>query len=182
MRRAMAFDIGWMVAMTSVLLTSAEKSHLEWGLPAKQMDDHDSVDDPLHTAVREGNVEEVEALLASGRSRLTVRDSLGYTPLHRASDDGLSNVVRVLLKHGAGAGPATNSVGTVLERAGTSIESRDHDAATPLMLAASGGHVECIRLLVGAGASLTATDEVGLTALHYAAEVRTPSTFRVPLS
>jgi ankyrin repeat protein len=91
----MAFDIGWM-AMTSVLLTAAEKSHLEWGLPAKQMDDHDSVDDPLHTAVREGNVEEVEALLASGRSRLTVRDSLGYTPLHRASDDGLSNVVRVL--------------------------------------------------------------------------------------
>jgi len=176
----MAFDIGWMVAIT--VLTAAEKSHLEWGLPAKQMDDHDSVDDPLHTAVREGNVEEVEALLASGRSRLTVRDSLGYTPLHRASDDGLSNVVRVLLKHGAGAGPATNSVGTVLERAGTSIESRDHDAATPLMLAASGGHVECIRLLVGAGASLTATDEVGLTALHYAAEVRTPSTFRVPLS
>ena len=164
-------------ALTLVVLVSAaglDKSHSEWGLPAD-----DSVDDPLHTAVREGNVEDVEAVLASGRSRLTVRDSLGYTPLHRASDDGLSNVVRVLLKHGAGAGPATNSVGTVLERAGTSLESRDHDAATPLMLAASGGHVECIRLLVGAGASLTATDEVGLTALHYAAEVRTSSILRV---
>lgn len=151
--------------VVALLAAASSKSHKEWGVAAE-----DSMDDPLHTAVREGNIEGIEAVLASGTSSLTVRDSLGYTPLHRASDDGSPDVVRVLLKHGAGSGPATNSVGTTQD-VGASIDSRDHDAATPLMLAASGGHVECIKLLISAGASLTATDEVGLTCLHYAAEV-----------
>jgi len=38
------------------------------------------------------------------------------------------------------------------------------------MLAASGNHVECIELLIDAGASPLAADEHGLTPLHYAAE------------
>jgi len=148
---------------------AAEKvldAHREWGV--RLPEDEGSLDDPLHAAIIRGSVEGVNAALADGAS-LTTRDALGYTPLHRASDDGQVDILRVLLRHGAASGPLTDSVGTSQD-SGRAIDSRDHNAATPLMLAAAGGHVECIRLLVKSGAGVEHGDEFGLTALHYAAE------------
>jgi ankyrin repeat protein len=51
--------------------------------------------------------------------------------------------------------------------AGVSVESRDEEGRTPLMLAALRGHETCYDELRGAGASLTARDRQGVQALVY---------------
>ncbi|KAL3922430.1 MAG: hypothetical protein SGPRY_004561 [Prymnesium sp.] len=50
-----------------------------------------------------------------------------------------------------------------------SVDARGLHNFTPLICAACGGHVDAIKLLVDAGADLTATDVNGSTALHRAA-------------
>ena len=122
---------------------------------------------PLHAAVLDGSLEATKAALDDGES-FTARDSLGYTALHRAVEEGHAELVTLLLARGAAKGDATSSDNLPIR--GKSIDSRDNNAATALMLAAGGGHIEMIRTLVDAGADLRAGDEFGLTPLHYAAE------------
>jgi len=126
----------------------------------------------IHDAVRAGDWAALEEALADEDFELrdlNERDALGYTPLHRASEEGNDEIVARLLKVGAGVGDARDSDGLPLTR-GTSLDSRDNNYATALMHAAGGGFVGIIELLVDAGAALSAADEFGLTALHYAAE------------
>ena len=134
-----------------------------------------AADDPstnaLHGALISGSISEVTDLLDAGVS-LTIRDNLGYTPLHRACDDGSDaspEIVELLLARGAGKGEATSSEGVVLAK-GKAIDSRDNNMATALMLAAGGGQAKIIELLVAAGADLGSQDEFGMRPLHYAAE------------
>ena len=76
----------------------------------------------------------------------------GRTPLHRAAQNGHTEVVLRLLVHGVSVDPA------------------DKDGVTPLMLAARGGHWSTARELVRKGkASVTAATDNGDTALHIAA-------------
>ncbi|KDO21146.1 TKL protein kinase [Saprolegnia parasitica CBS 223.65] len=49
------------------------------------------------------------------------------------------------------------------------VNCTDHNLRTPLHSAASGGHVDVVRLLLGKGAKLEALDKDGLTPLYYAA-------------
>jgi hypothetical protein len=49
------------------------------------------------------------------------------------------------------------------------IGRNDSETRTPLMLASMGNHVECVKLLVAANASVNKQDRRGRTALHYAA-------------
>ena len=122
---------------------------------------------PLHAAVRDGSYADTAAVLDAG-AKLSARDSLGYTALHRAVEDGYAELVVLLLERGAGKGEATDSEG--LPMRGKAIDSRDNNQATALMLAAGGGHNEIIETLLAAGADATAADEFGLRPLHYAAE------------
>jgi ankyrin repeat protein len=121
----------------------------------------------LHAAVVQSDPLGVIAALDAGAS-LSARDALGYTPLHRAADDGDLEMVGLLLERGAASGDATHSTG--LSARGKAIDARDNNEATALMLAAGGDHSAIVSRLVDAGASLTAADEFGLSALHYAAE------------
>ncbi|UKK01174.2 serine/threonine-protein kinase ripk4 [Theileria orientalis] len=72
------------------------------------------------------------------------------TPLHYASSKGKSEVVEILLKHGA------------------PVNSLTHEGATPLHLASLNGHLEVVKLLVDSHASLQISLKTGETPLHLA--------------
>ncbi len=52
-------------------------------------------------AIRDGNKEEVESLLKSGRVSVDIRSAKGHTPLMVAAAAGHVDVAQVLLAHGA---------------------------------------------------------------------------------
>ncbi|BAM41069.1 serine/threonine-protein kinase ripk4 [Theileria orientalis strain Shintoku] len=81
----------------------------------------------------------------------TTNQMLGsQTPLHYASSKGKTEVVEVLLKHGA------------------PVNSLTHEGATALHLAALNGHLEVVKLLVNSRASLQLSLKTGETPLHLA--------------
>jgi len=53
---------------------------------------------------------------------------------------------------------------------GVSVDSRDVNSATPLILAAAGGHIEVARLLIENNADVNAADSSGMTALMRAVQ------------
>jgi ankyrin repeat protein len=140
------------------------------GLPSQSdllREDEEMGGGALHVALQRGDAGAVRAALDDGVS-LSQRDPLGYTALHRAADEGSESLTELLLERGAAKGAATSS--DSLRRQGSAIDSRDNNDATPLMLAAGGGHFKVVDLLARAGANLAAQDEFGLSPLHYAAE------------
>ena len=90
--------------------------------------------DPLHEAVRRGEVEDVYGLI-SGEVDVDRPDALGRTPLHYAARLGYVDIVKALLA------------------AGASVDPRDRDGFTPLIRAVYGGHFEIAELLFATGAN-----------------------------
>ncbi|KAI1503131.1 hypothetical protein F5X99DRAFT_376986, partial [Biscogniauxia marginata] len=58
----------------------------------------------LHLAVAGGHIDTLRILLRSCQISVNVRDSAGYTPLQRAIISGHTDIVALLLKHGAEVG------------------------------------------------------------------------------
>jgi ankyrin repeat protein len=56
----------------------------------------------------------------------------------------------------------------LLDEDGRLVEAQRHEGCTPLLIAAGRGDVDVVRLLLGRGADIEASDEQGNTALHYA--------------
>lgn len=130
------------------------------------------MDDPSHSVSESdmrnifslccyGEVESLQNLLASthasgGRAAVTAlvnsADQYGLRPLHEACKEGHNNIVLALLKQQADPN-LTDLVGQ-----------------TALHLAAGGGHVGTVRLLLekGAAVSVNVRDHKGRTALHWA--------------
>ncbi|CAM9327967.1 unnamed protein product, partial [Ectocarpus sp. 13 AM-2016] len=76
----------------------------------------------VHCAASQGLTFTVQALLAEGHIACDAKDRFGKTPLHWAAGQGHVDIVLALMD------------------AGAMVDSRDHFKATPLMLAALGGH------------------------------------------
>lgn len=108
----------------------------------------------LHCAVEMGDMDAVEALLASGAQNPTF-DHNGRTPLHSAADKGDVPIALLLCK-------------TTVEWRDP-VNCEDRGGVTPLHLAAAAGHEDLARLLLLHGASVNAQDNKGETPLHYAA-------------
>ena len=87
--------------------------------------------------------------------------SSGGTSLTCASWKGHTGVIRLLCSHGAAVNISTTAVNSI-------AASPAH--ATPLMLAARGGHLAAVLALLEHGADKLAVDSAGLTALAHAAE------------
>lgn len=126
----------------------------------------------LRTAVASNDAETTALLLRAG---LTPRD--GEQPLaaparpecREAGRDGTSCERRETLLHLAAAAGALE-VTELLLAAGLSPAARDSFGATPLMLAAASASTATLRHLRGvAAAPLADVDDLGNTALHYAA-------------
>jgi len=127
-------------------------------------------DFPVHRACRDGDSDELERLLSSGKFGVYDEDSFyGWTPAHWAAYfDKLDCLMKVLRFHcnngNHGMFTVTNqSVDLPTKRFGQ----------TPLHVAAFAGNLLCVKWLLHCGASKDKQDYIGETSLHKA--VRTGS-------
>ncbi|XP_041376407.1 tonsoku-like protein isoform X2 [Gigantopelta aegis] len=104
---------------------------------------------PLHRACIAGNLKQVKKLLDQGHP-VNPRDYCGWLPLHEASNFDFSDIVELLLDHGA----------AIDDRGGEGC-----GGITPLMDAGSSGSLNVMEVLIKHGANLWAKDEEGQTAL-----------------
>lgn len=95
---------------------------------------------PLVAAAKERKNDELKRLLKEG-AHVNEQDSNGYTALAWASSNGDTDIVKFLLEKGANV-HLTNKIKTGIT------------GTTPLMRAASYGHVEIANLLIKAGAKI----------------------------
>jgi ankyrin repeat protein len=141
----------------------------------------------LFDAATTGDPAAVPALLEDASVKLNRRDSDGRTALHHAAAAGHAAFVQSLVERGAkvdtqdndgqgmsplhsAAAAGRTEVVAVLVSAGANLELAANSArSTPLILAASKGHVDCVHTLLAASARVLATDASGATALHRAA-------------
>jgi hypothetical protein len=110
----------------------------------------------LHEASERGDIRAVQRILKGGL-QVNIKDENGETPLHRAAFFGYSEIVDLLLKHGA----------SVDARSYVTVALTGGD--TPLQLASIKGHVEIVKLLLEHHANVNSTDGLLLTPLHSAA-------------
>ena len=118
---------------------------------------------PLHRAADEGNVDQIQSLIASGAD-INAKNERGETPLHKAvlGRGDHKSLVRLLVAHGAnpnakdqiGNTPlykvaqwASIDVAEVLISAGADVNAKNKDGKTPLTMAIEKGHQEVVDLL-----------------------------------
>ncbi|CAH0047285.1 unnamed protein product [Clonostachys solani] len=106
---------------------------------------------PLHRACFDGNMAIIEAMFESGAS-ITARDIRGRTLVYSASWNGKVEVVKTLLQKGGQQ----------------QLDAVNDYGWTPINVAADGGHLEVVRLLVEKGADLTIAQTAGWTPIHSA--------------
>ncbi|OWW21468.1 ankyrin repeat domain-containing protein [Noviherbaspirillum denitrificans] len=89
----------------------------------------------------------VEAMLEKGAEV----NRPGWTPLHYAAANGHIDIVRLLLDKSA------------------YIDAESPNKTTPMMMAARGGHIYVVKLLLDEGADATLKNELGMSAIDFAA-------------
>jgi ankyrin repeat protein len=103
-------------------------------------------DNALMIACYKGNKPAVEALLAKGAQV----NRPGWTPLHYAAAIGNNDIVKLLLEKSA------------------YIDAESPNKTTPMMMAARGGHILTVKLLLDEGADATLKNELGMSAIDFA--------------
>ncbi len=135
----------------------------------------------IHTAVSDGDLAGVQALVDGNPSLLNDRDPRQQnTPLHEAANRGRTEIVSYLLSKGAdpnaqnvsGETPlhmaANMEIARLMIKAGANVNAEDNDGRPPLLsiLEKKSASIDMIQLLLDSGAKANATDAKGATALH----------------
>uniref|UniRef100_T1H944 Ion transport domain-containing protein n=1 Tax=Rhodnius prolixus TaxID=13249 RepID=T1H944_RHOPR len=143
---------------------------------------------PLHLAAAEGQLEVCKLLSELGAS-IDATDDQGQKPIHVAAQNNYPEVAQLFLqqqhslvlactKDGNTCAHIAAMQGSVrvieelmkFDRAGVISARNKITEATPLQLAAEGGHADVVKVLVRAGASCTDENKAGFTAVHLAAQ------------
>jgi ankyrin repeat protein len=138
---------------------------------------------PLYYAAMLGFRDLAERLIAEHPQHVTVRGGSEVTPLHVAASAGHSDILSLLIEHGADMNDRNQYGDTPLHRAswnarleagqfllnrGADIDVRDNSNNTALLCATFMVHTEFTRMLLERGAMIDAC-EGGWTPLHWAA-------------
>lgn len=142
--------------------------------------DEERGDTGLILAVREGSTRVFNLLLQAKEIKLDARSRNGDTALMLAAYKGNLAVVRALLDKGAepnqtgwtalhyAATVGNNDiVGLLLDRSAY-IDAESPNQTTPIMMAARGGHILTVKLLLDEGADATLKNGAGMTAIDFA--------------
>jgi ankyrin repeat protein len=142
--------------------------------------DEERGDTGLILAVREGSARVLDMLLQVKDIKLDARSRNGDTALMLAAYKGNLAVVRALLDKGAepnqtgwtalhyAATVGNNDiVGLLLDRSAY-IDAESPNQTTPIMMAARGGHILTVKLLLDEGADATLKNGAGMTAIDFA--------------
>ncbi|KAM9257732.1 ankyrin repeat and SOCS box protein 3 isoform 2-T2 [Cariama cristata] len=132
----------------------------------------------LHLSACHGALESVRVLLEAGTDPNEVTTE-ATTPLFLAVENGHADIVKFLLQHGANVkGPHSWSGWNSLHQAAFQVTWADincqaKDRATPLLIAAQEGHLECVELLLSKGAdpNLYCNEDNWQLPIHAAAEM-----------
>jgi ankyrin repeat protein len=103
-------------------------------------------DNALMIASFKGNQPAVEALIAKAAEV----NRQGWTALHYAASSGSNDIVKLLLDQSA------------------YIDAESPNKTTPIMMAAYGGFILTVKLLLDEGADATLKNELGMTAIDFA--------------
>ncbi|XP_046561820.1 ankyrin repeat domain-containing protein 10-like isoform X4 [Haliotis rubra] len=110
---------------------------------------------PLHTAIRDGDMERTVSLLKTGRFDLYEEDGFyGWTPVHWAAHFGKLDILRKLVS---------------MSKDGSPVVRSNRSQVTPAHLAAMSGHPHCLQWVLQAGTDPCIQDYCGETPLHKAA-------------
>ncbi len=118
----------------------------------------------LKKALDSRNFDAAKALIVLDPKLVNTRDSLKQTPLHRAVCAGDTAFLAFLCTMKP------------------NLNARDYRRMTPLLCAASLGHIDCVRILIAEGASITISDgDDESTALHWASAGDEPALLKLLL-
>ncbi|KAJ3016338.1 UNVERIFIED_CONTAM: Set3 complex subunit with deacetylase activity, meiotic-specific repressor of sporulation proteins, partial [Siphonaria sp. JEL0065] len=115
----------------------------------------------LHNYCTSGDLKGVQRMLKYG-AEVDFPCHAGWTPLHEASSKGFSAIVKELCRYGADVNAKAG--GAEIQGGNGKLQET---GITPLMDAASGCHLECVKILLEFGANAEATDSGGKGAVDY---------------
>jgi ankyrin repeat protein len=140
-------------------------------------------DTGLILALREGSMKVFDVLVNARGTDIEIKARNGDTALMIAAYKGNKQAVDVLLAKGAevnrpgwtalhyaAAGGHNDIVQTLLDKYAY-IDAASPNRTTPIMMAAWGGHIYTVKLLLDEGADATLKNDVGMTAIDFAKSV-----------
>ena len=122
---------------------------------------------PLHTACQHGAAEVIDALVAAG-ANCSAQDTVGLTPLHYACRNGHLQCVKYLLGERQQRRYLLRKYSKLFSGYSPITIKEDVSGKVVLHHACEQGDFELVKILVGAGASISVYDLNHCTPLHYA--------------
>ncbi|RLW07019.1 hypothetical protein DV515_00004269 [Chloebia gouldiae] len=130
---------------------------------------------PIHEAAVHNSSECLKLLIdtAPAKDYIHSRTFEGMCALHLSARHGSVECLRVLLEAGADLDDVTTESATTPLFLGADVNCQAKDRATPLLIAAQEGHLDCVKLLLTAGAdpNLYCNEDNWQLPIHAAAEM-----------